>query len=95
MMKTFEYKVGDKKVTIRLDEQRGTVSEFLVDGTTSLPTEDEMPAYAAAIALALIEHDVEVVHDDEPGTITLTHASTQWNHPSAVWNHPSALMSHL
>lgn len=30
-----------------------------------------MPAYAAAISLALIEHEVEIVHDDEPGIITV------------------------
>lgn len=52
-----------------------------------------MPAYAAAIALALIEHEVEVVHDDEPGMITVKPTKTSWNHPSAVWNHPSAQMS--
>ena len=58
-MKNFEYKVGDKVINIRFDEARGTVAEFLVDGATAQPTEEQMPAYAAAIALALIEHEVE------------------------------------
>ncbi len=95
MMKNFQYKVGDKVVSIRFDEQRGTVAEYLVDGAVAMPSEEEMPAYAAAIALALIEHEVEVVHDDEPGIITVDRHDTSWNHPSAVWNHPSALMSQL
>lgn len=92
-MKNFEYKVGDKVINIRFDEAHGTVAEFLVDGATAQPTEEQMPAYAAAIALALIEHEVEVVHDDEPGMITVKPTKTSWNHPSAVWNHPSAQMS--
>ena len=43
-----------------------------------------MPAYAAAIALALIEYEVKVVHDDEPGVITLAPQQTDWAHPSAL-----------
>ena len=45
-----------------------------------------MPAYAAAIALALIEHEVEVVHDDETGVITLQQHESSWNHPSQLMN---------
>ena len=83
-MKTFHYTLGDKQLTIRLDEQQGTIADLLIDGQHPLPTEAEMPAYAAAIALALLSYDVEVVHDDEPGIITVEHHRTGWNNPSAI-----------
>ena len=57
-MKTFHYTLGDKQLTIRLDEQQGTIADLLIDGQHPLPTEAEMPAYAAAIALALLSYDV-------------------------------------
>ena len=83
-MKTFHYTLGDKQLTIRLDELQGTIADLLIDGQHPLPTEAEMPAYAAAIALALLSYDVEVVHDDEPGIITVEHHRTGWNNPSAL-----------
>ena len=83
-MKTFHYTLGDKQLTIRLDEQQGTIADLLIDGQHPLPTEAEMPAYAAAIALALLSYDVEVVHDDEPGIITVEHHRTGWKNPSAL-----------
>lgn len=85
-MKTFKFKVGDKAIVIRLNEDRGTIADFLVDGFHHKPLESEMPRYAAVIALALIEHEVEVVHDEEPGIITLEHHRTVWNDPSALMN---------
>ena len=45
-----------------------------------------MPAYAAVIALALIEREVEVVHDDEPGVITLSGAGSSWSDPQHLMN---------
>ncbi|MGM9688102.1 MAG: hypothetical protein ACI3YD_03550 [Alloprevotella sp.] len=83
-MKTFHYTIGDQQLTIRLDEKQGTIATLLVNGEYPLPTEAEMPAYAAAIALALLSYDVEVVHDDEPGIITVEHHRTGWNNPSAL-----------
>lgn len=83
-MKTFQYKLGDRTLHIRLDEKQGTIADLTVDGEYPMPAADEMPAYAAAIALALIEHEVEIVHDDEPGIITLEHHRTGWNNPSAL-----------
>lgn len=83
-MKTFKYHIGGQTLTISLSEQRGTVAEILVDGQVPVPADDEMPAYAAAIALALIEHEVEVVHDDEPGFITVEPHPTHWNDPATM-----------
>ena len=83
-MKTFHYTIGGKQLTIRLDEKQGTIASLLVDGQHPLPTEEEMPAYAAVISLALLAYDVEVVHDDEPGIITVEHHRTGWNNPSAL-----------
>lgn len=83
-MKTFHYTIGGKQLTIRLDEKQGTIANLLFDGQHPLPTEEEMPAYAAVISLALLAYDVEVVHDDEPGIITVEHHRTGWNNPSAL-----------
>jgi len=83
-MKVFKYTINGQELHIRLDEKQGTIADILVDGTHPLPTEEDMPAFAAAIALALIEYEVEVVHDDEPGVITLSHGQTDWAHPSAL-----------
>ena len=83
-MKTFHYTIGGKQLTIRLDEKQGTIANLFVDGQHPLPTEEEMPAYAAVISLALLAYDVEVVHDDEPGIITVEHHRTGWNNPSAL-----------
>lgn len=85
-MKTFQYKLGDKQLIIRLDERRDTVAEVLVDGEVPQPAADEMPAYAAVIALALIEHEVEYVHDDETGIITVKRSTTPWNNPAKQMN---------
>ncbi len=85
-MKTFQYKLADKVITIRMDEKLGSIADFLVDGWHHRPADEEMPAYAAVIALALIEHEVEIVHDEEPGIITVEHHRTGWNNPSNLMN---------
>ena len=83
-MKTCHYTIDGKQLSIRLDEKQGTIAELLLDGQHPLPTEAEMPAYAAVISLALPAYDVEVVHDDEPGIITVEHHRTGWNNPSSL-----------
>lgn len=85
-MKTFQYQLGNQTLTIRLDEKQGTIADLLVDGKHPVPAEEKMPAYAAAIALALIAYEVEVVHDEEPGIITVEHHRTGWNNPLALMN---------
>ena len=83
-MKTFKYTIGGKEFCICLDEKQGTIADFLVDGWHPQVGESEMPAYAAVIALALIEHEVEIVHDEEPGVITLASRNSDWSHPSLL-----------
>lgn len=83
-MKTFKYNLNGQTLCIRLDEKQGTIADLLVNGEHPAVTDEEMPAYAAVIALALIEHEVEVVHDDEPGVITLSPQSSDWAHPSQL-----------
>lgn len=85
-MKTFQYTLGGQTLTLRVDDAKGTVAEILVDGKQHMPSESEMPAYAAAIALALIEHEVEIVHDDEPGFITVNRTESPWNAPHELMN---------
>ncbi len=81
-MKTFEYTIDGHRLTIRLDEKHATVAEILADGRSPHVSETEMPQYAAVIALALLDYEVEVVHDDEAGIITLEAGKSQWSSPS-------------
>lgn len=83
-MKTFKYNLNGQTLSIRLDEKQGTVADILVNGEHPAVAEEDMPAYAAVISLALIEHEVEVVHDEEPGVITLAPQSSDWGHPSQL-----------
>ena len=53
-MKTFKYNINGQTMTIRLDEKQGTIADLLIDGEHPVVSESDMPAYAAAIALALI-----------------------------------------
>lgn len=85
-MKTFKYNIAGHAVSIRLDEKQGTIADFLVDGEHPAVAEADMPAYAAVIALALIEYDVEVVHDEEPGVITLASQYSGWSNPLQLMN---------
>lgn len=83
-MKTFKYNLNGQTLCIRLDGKRETVAEILVNGERPTVADEDMPAYAAAISLALIAHEVEVVHDEEPGVITLAPRSSEWGHPSQL-----------
>ena len=83
-MKTFQYTLNGQQLTIRLNEEANTIADIRVDGEHPAVTEAEMPAYAAAIALALIAYEVKVVHDDEPGISTVEHHRTGWNNRSAL-----------
>ena len=85
-MKTFQYQINGHAVSIRLDDREGTIADLLVDGEHPQVSEERMPAYDAAIALALIEHEVEVVHDDETDIITFMPQESSWNHPSQLMN---------
>ena len=85
-MKTFNYNLNGQSLVIRLDEKQGSIADIKIDGTYPTVTEEDMPAYAAAIALALIAHEVEVVHDEEPGVITLAPAKTSWAVPAVLMN---------
>lgn len=85
-MKTFKYTIDGKELCIRLDEKLGTIADIEIDGAYPVVSEAEMPAYAAVIALALIENEVEVVHDDEPGVITLTPQANVWAAPADLMN---------
>ncbi len=82
-MKTFKYNIDGRELSIRLDEKQGTVADILIDGAHPAVSEEDMPKYAAVIALALLDYEVEVVHDDETGVITLeSNKSSQWSNPS-------------
>lgn len=81
-MKTFQYKLGDKQLSIAVSEAQGSVAGLFVDGEPLRPEASEMPAYAAVISLALLGHETEFVHDEETGRITVERHSTPWNSPA-------------
>lgn len=83
-MKTFKYHIDGREICVRLDEKQGTVADFLLDGRHPAVPEADMPVFAAVIALALIEHEVEIVHDEESGVITLDQTPTRWNNLASL-----------
>lgn len=85
-MKTFKYFLNGQELCIRIDEKNATIADLLIDGKHPVVSEEQMAAFAAVISLALIEYDVEIVHDDEPGQITLQQFGSEWGNPAAVQN---------
>lgn len=83
-MRTFKYTINGKALSVRVDEKQGTIADILVDGVHPAIPDDEMPIYAAVISLALIEHEVEIVHDDEPDVITLDPSTSVWGNVAGL-----------
>lgn len=83
-MKTFKYNINGRELCIRVSGEESTISDILVDGEYPQVAESEMSAYAAVISLALLENDIEVVHDDEPDVITLQHHRSLWGNPVSL-----------
>ena len=83
-MRTFKYTINGKALSVRVDEKQGTIADILVDGVHPAIPDDEMSIYAAVISLALIEHEVEIVHDDEPGVITLDPSTSVWGNVAGL-----------
>lgn len=83
-MRTFKYTINGKALSVRVDEKQGTIADILVDGVHPAIPDDEMPIYAAVISLALIKHEVEIVHDDEPGVITLAPSTSVWGNVAGL-----------
>ncbi len=77
-MKTYNYTLNGQQLAIRIDEKQGAVADILLDGAHPAVPEAEMPAYAAVIALALLEREVEIVHDEETDVITLASHLSNW-----------------
>ena len=78
-MKNFHFKIGDQYLGIEIDFDNQKIVS--VEGLDE-PTAEQESILAAVAALALMEHEVEVVHDDEPGVITLKPRVTAWNSPA-------------
>jgi len=85
-MKTIRYKVGEHDFRITLSEKDGNVISVTTDGKPHRPAPDVMHRYAAAVCLALLQYEVEEVHDDEATGITITHNGSAWNDPAEMFN---------
>jgi len=91
-MRTYQYHIGGKAFTIRFDEKQGAVSGVQLEGETLSPAPADLPAYAAVIALALLEDEVEVVHDDEADVITLANHPSPWADPNDAMTEKGTLI---
>ncbi|MBR1838154.1 MAG: hypothetical protein IJ786_01180 [Bacteroidaceae bacterium] len=84
-MKTIRYQVGQHDFRITLSEKTGSIVNVSCDGHPHRPAADVMPRYAAAICLALLQYEVEEVHDEEQTSITITHGGSAWSDPSEMF----------
>ena len=94
-MKTYKYNIGGQALTIRVDIERAAISDIRLDDAPLSVAPDDMQPYAAAIALALLESDVEALHDDEPDVITLQQGPTPWGNPSETLKRQGSVLKHL
>lgn len=85
-MRTFKYNVDGRELSFTVSELHGTVTQFTVDGEQPVLSEEKMAEVAAVAALGLLQYELEVVHDDEEGIITLDAHRTAWNNPSTLMN---------
>ncbi len=85
-MKTLRYRVGSHDFRITLREKDGSVVSVTTDGQPHRPPVDAMPRYAAAACLALLQYEVEEVHDDEQTGITITYNGGSWSDPAEMFN---------
>lgn len=85
-MRTFKYNVDGRELSFTVSELQGTVTQFTVDGEQPVLSEEKMAEVAAVAALGLFQYELEVVHDDEEGIITLDAHRTAWNNPSTLMN---------
>lgn len=83
-MKKIVYHIGGQEIAIRLSGADVRVTEVTVDGQVPAVSPDDMPAYAAAAALALLEYEVEEVHDTEADILTLGRKKSPWSSPGEL-----------
>lgn len=87
-MPLFHYTINGQTLAIRLPEHGGRIAEVQLDGKALVPAVEDMSHYVTAIALALLAHEVEEVHDTETNTIPFATPAT----PSAWADPESALL---
>lgn len=94
-MKSYKFKIEGRELCIRFDEHNGRVLETLLDGEAPSVLAEEMPRYAAAISLALLEQETAVMHDDETDVITLGHKTSRWANPADTMSERGSLLKQL
>lgn len=92
-MKNFKYNVNGHQICIKLDEQNGTIAALHIDDVVPMPTAEEMPKYAAVVSLALLQYEVEEVHDEETGMLTISDGKSLWGTPVQQINTMSNMCS--
>lgn len=94
-MKSYKFNLDGRELCIRFDERNGRVLETSLDGDVPKVLAEEMPCYAAAISLALLEQETAVMHDEETDVITLGHKTSRWANPADTMSERGSLLKQL
>lgn len=94
-MKHYKFQLNGQAISLSFDDNSASLQDFLIDGKAPQVSDEQLPAFVAAIVLALFEHDIEVVHDDEPDVITLKPSQAGWASPAELMNEKSNISNNL
>lgn len=94
-MKHYKFQLNGQAISLSFDDNSTSLQDFLIDGKAPQVSDEQLPAFVAAIVLALFEHDIEVVHDDEPDVITLKPSRAGWVSPAELMNEKSNISKNL
>lgn len=94
-MKHYKFQLNGQAISLSFDDNSASLQDFLIDGKAPQVSGEQLPAFVAAIVLALFEHDIEVVHDDEPDVITLKPNRAGWASPVELMNEKSNISKNL
>ncbi|MBR1387869.1 MAG: hypothetical protein IJ553_05655 [Alloprevotella sp.] len=83
-MKRITYHIDGHEVCITLSGTEARVSEVVVDGQMPTVSPADMPAYVAAASLALLQYEVEEVHDEEADVLTIGRKKSPWSNPTEL-----------
>lgn len=83
-MRTYKYNLGGQEFVIRLSDSGRRIASVSLGGQPVGVSEEDMPRYAAVIALALLKYEVDDIHDDESDIITFDDEESPWSAPAQL-----------
>ena len=94
-MKHYKFQLNGQAISLSFDDNSASLQDFLIDGKAPQVSDEQLPAFVAAIVLALFEHDIDVAHVDEPVVITLKPCRGGWVSPAELMNEKSNISNNL